>query len=124
MEDHFRLLQRVKDHTLIKKIYLSFQNGGHHLLPTADSPAISACTTSTNLSGLDFQSTSTIHKFKATNLEENLRRVIPELEPFCLETKVDMVRKVSSGESLCALNQEKRQILNQVSLLPITLAAN
>lgn len=92
------------------------------MLPTTDSPAISACTTSTNLSGLEFQSTSTIHKFKATNLEENLRRVIPELEPFCLETKVDMVRKNSFGESLYVSNGEKRQILNQVSLLAINLA--
>ncbi|XP_063928988.1 facilitated trehalose transporter Tret1-2 homolog isoform X2 [Zophobas morio] len=83
-------------------------NGGHQLLPTTDSPTISACTTSTNLSGLEFQSNNTINKFMTgTNLEEKFQRGIPEIEPLQQHTKVDMngtpaqQPMESSDEQLC-----------------------
>jgi hypothetical protein len=111
-------------------IYLSLQNGGHQLLPTTDSPTISACTTSTNLTNLEFQSSSTINKFMTgTTLENNLRRTISEIEPL-QQTKIDMAINSTrpeldvSDEQLCQSEHGKEKviwskIIRQVSTLNI-----
>ncbi|CAH0562563.1 unnamed protein product [Brassicogethes aeneus] len=56
----------------------------HHERMPVESPSISACTTQTNLSSLDLQSSSTINiqiGFQRKMLGENLKNAIPEVEP-------------------------------------------
>lgn len=56
------------------------QNGQHRLLPTTDSPTISASTTATNLSSLETLPLTKNNRRMGT-LEENLRVAQPEIEP-------------------------------------------
>lgn len=97
-------------------IYLLLQNGGHQLLPTTDSPTISACTTSTNLSNLEFQSGSTLNQ--QIFYENNLRRAVPELEPL-QPKKYNMTINATKQEVECTdeENQSTNKTINRTALL-------
>lgn len=96
-------------------IYLNscyfLQHGQHKLLPTTDSPTISACTTATNLSSLDTPQTFgslILHNRRMSTLEENLRVAQPEIEPLHLKkneenekiTKVPINEDVTDNDSV------------------------
>ncbi|XP_015836499.1 facilitated trehalose transporter Tret1 isoform X2 [Tribolium castaneum] len=102
-------------------------NGGHQLLPTTDSPTISACTTSTNLSNLEFQSSSTLNQ--QIYYGNNLRRAVPEIEPLQPhKNNLDMTINATqqdfeySNESLSRSKNDKSSITTRALFRQVVAA--
>ncbi|XP_049826346.1 facilitated trehalose transporter Tret1-like isoform X2 [Aethina tumida] len=99
------------------------RNGQHQRLQT-ESPSLSACTTATNLSTLDLQSSSTLNKQILRNnnrrmLEDNLRNQVPEIEP--LNAKKDEQQEITIPEEVTKtekfkISQAKTQLLAAVAV--------